>query len=297
MAVHTGTGVARRAFATLAGLAAFLAMAATASAQEEPADDEPDGDTVPKWEIGIGAGGGWTPHYPAAGQGSSLIAAAPFFIYRWESVRIGEGGLVSGRIFDSDRLDLTLSIGGSLPASSEDNRAREGMPDLDGLAEIGGQLEVTLTERPGIDSLKLKLPLRAVVSSDFSRVDYRGMVFKPRLSYAREDLFDSDLRGSVSLGPIFGSELLMDYFYDVPTAFVTADRPAYEADGGYLGTALSAGVSYAVTDRVKLFAGGQAGYYGGARNRNSPLFRDATTYSAGVGLSWKMWVSKRRVKK
>lgn len=281
--------------AALTAVSVLSGMATVAWTQEE-SGDEREAD-LPKWEVGLGGGGGWTPHYPAAEQGGTTIAAAPYFIYRWERVRIGEGGLISGRVFEDDRIDLTLSIGGSLPASSKDNRAREGMPDLDGLAEIGAQLEWTLADRPGTDSVKLKLPLRAVASSDLSRVDYRGVVFKPRISYGREQLLGSELRGSVSVGPVFASDLLMDYFYDVPPEFATPDRPQYEASGGYLGSTATVGLSYPVSDRVRVFAGGQAGYYGGARNRNSPLFRDSTTYSVGAGLTWRIWASERTIRR
>lgn len=254
-----------------------------------------EGDTEPKWEIGLAGGGGWTPHYPAADQHGAAIAAAPYLIYRGERLRIGEGGLVSGKVVKTDTFDLTVSVSGSLPADSSDNRARAGMPDLDTLVEIGPQLVITLFERKDVDSLKLKLPLRGVVSTDFSKIEYQGVVFQPRLAYSRPHLSGPNLSGSVSLGPIFASDTLMDYFYDVPFAYATPERPAYEASGGYMGSQVSASLTYRITDRFRIFVGGQAAYYDGNVNRDSPLYRSDTGFKIGAGFVWKTWISERTV--
>lgn len=278
--------------------AVAVAVGAVTPARAGSADADVDVDVesgrgeVPKWEIGLAGGGGWTPHYPAADQSGGAVVALPYLIYRSRYFRVGEGGLVSGRFVRTERLSVTASISGSLPANSEDNRARRGMPDLDTLFEIGPQAVITVYKEPNRDSVSLKLPLRAVVSTDFSGLDYRGVVFQPRLSYRREHLFGTALAGSVGIGPTFASGLLMDYFYDVPPMYATAERPAYEAGGGYMGSDLTAGLSYRFSDRFRLFVGTQLSYYGGAANDDSPLYRSDTGVKAGVGFVWKAWTSK-----
>lgn len=260
-----------------------------------PARAEHNETEKPKWEIGLAGGAGWSHHYPGADQGSSAAAVIPFVIYRTEHVRLGEGGLVTGRLLETKRVEITASIRGSLPAHSKDNRAREGMPDLDTLVEIGPQVVFNLTEPNDVDSLSLKFPVRAVFSTDFSNLKYRGLVFQPRLAYSRDKLFDTRLDASVSVGPIFATDELMDYFYDVPPQFATPTRPAYEARGGYMGTDLTMGVSYPVTDRFKLLLGGEVSYLGGNANEDSPLFRQRVNYRVGIGFSWKIFVSKTMV--
>jgi len=256
----------------------------------------PGSGELPKWEVGIAAGAGWTPHYPAADEGGGAVAGAPYLIYRGRRLRLGDNGWISGRMIKTKRIDLSVSIDGSLPANSEDNAARAGMPDLDLLLEIGPQLIVTLADRPDIDSVKLKLPLRGVASTDFHNLEYQGLVFQPRLSYGRENLFGAaDLSGSVSIGPAFASERLMDYFYEVAPQFATAQRPAYDARRGYLGSNMRLGLTYRVSERFKISLGTQFSYYGGAANSDSPLFRSRTGIAAGIGFVWKAWMSKTMV--
>jgi len=275
-------------FAAALCLAAALQPLAQARAEHDKGEK-------PKWEIGLAGGAGWSHHYPGADQGSAAVAAVPFLIYRTEHVSLGEGGLVTGRVLETDRVEITASIRGSLPAHSEDNRAREGMPDLDTLVEIGPQVVINLRERTDVDSLALKLPLRAVLSTDFSNLKYRGLVFQPRLSYSRNGLLDSKFDGSVSVGPIFATDKLMDFFYDVPPQFATPTRPEYEARGGYMGTDLSVGLTYPFSDHFKVLLGGEVSYLGGNANEGSPLFRERINYRAALGFVWKIFVSKSTV--
>jgi outer membrane scaffolding protein for murein synthesis (MipA/OmpV family) len=275
--------------ATAAALAAALWTSPCAPA--EPANSE-----SPKWEVGIAGAGAWTPHYPAADEGGRRIGAIPYLIYRSRRLRIGEGGLLRGDIFETDRVDITVSIRGSLPARSKDNEARAGMPDLDALAEMGPQVVVFLAKRPDLDSIALKVPVRFVASSDLSNLKYRGIVFQPRLSYDRETLFQSqNLSATVSLGPIFATERLMDYFYQVPPQYATPVRPAYDARAGYIGSAAGLGLSYRLTKQLSISVGAQFDYYGGATNEDSPLYRSDTGFKAGAGLVWKIWTSKSMV--
>lgn len=170
------------------------------------------------------------------------------------------------------------------------------MPDLDALFEIGPQVEFVLVERPNGDSLSLKLPVRFVFSSDLSDVKDRGVVVQPRLSYDRKTLFGAeDLSATLSFGPSFASERLMDYFYEVEPQFATPERPAYEAAGGYLGSDLALSLTHDVSRRFSIFVGAEFSYYGGTTNDDSPLFRSKTGIKAGVGFVWKAWTSREQV--
>lgn len=260
------------------------------------AEDDESGEPRPKWEVGLLGGAGWQHHYPGAAQGGSAWVIIPYFIYRAERIRIGEGGLISGRIAKTEQINFTASISGSLPAKSKDDRAREGMPDLDTLFEVGPQVVLTLVEKPDVDKWSLKLPLRAVLSTDFSNLKYRGLLFQPRLAYRREHLAGSDVTATVSVGPIFAGDKLMDFFYDVPPAYATADRPIYEAHGGYMGTDLSLGFKYRLSKRLKFVWGGELTSLHQATNEDSPLLRKKLNYSFGAGFTWQLLASDKMVK-
>ena len=97
----------------------------------------------PLLELGLAGAAGWFPDYPAAGQNHWQGIVLPFIAYRGEILRADETG-VRGRFLRGDRVQLDVSLGGALPANSDDNNAREDMPDLDLMGEIGPNLRLIL---------------------------------------------------------------------------------------------------------------------------------------------------------
>jgi outer membrane protein len=91
---------------------------------------------LPKWELGLGLAALSLPDYPGADQGRSYVLPFPYLIYRGERLKANRDGL-RGLLFEHPRWDLDISAGGSLPVNSKDNRAREGMDDLDFSFEFG----------------------------------------------------------------------------------------------------------------------------------------------------------------
>ena len=169
-------------------------------------------------------------------------------------------GAVSGRFINKDRYEFDVSLSGAFPVDSSNN-ARRDMPDLDFLFGIGPQLIFKLINEPGHRALDLNLQARAVYSTDFSSIDHRGYVFNPKLNYTHEHVTDLDLKVFTSVGPIFATEKLMDYFYQVDTEFVTPTRPAYDADAGYLGSNMTLGVSKRFNSRFRMVLGTRLGIY------------------------------------
>jgi len=255
----------------------------------------PNGAPVkPLWELCVGAGGTYSPDYPAADKNSLHGLALPYVIYRGDHLRLGGDSIAKGVFVDNDYTELNVSLAASFNANSNDNDARRGMPDLDYLGEIGPQLKIKLGELYG-GKTELQLPVRAVFSTDFGRVDYRGYLFNPRFYYERQNIFNSSIDVHSSIGPSFATKKLQEYFYRVEPRFATATRPAYEADGGYLGSKITLGLSYGITDRVRVYVGGQVGYYGGAANEDSPLFRQKVNSSIHVAFTWSIFQRDTRV--
>jgi MipA family protein len=215
-------------------------------------------------------------------------------IYRGDLLRLGRDSIAKGVFIDNDYIELNVSLAASFNANSNDNPARRGMPDLDYLGEIGPQLKIKTGDVYG-GRTELQLPVRAVLSTDFGRVDHRGYLFNPKFSYMRPNIFNSRIDMDSSIGSSFASKKLNEYFYRVEPRFATAARPAYEADGGYLGSEITLGLSYGITDRVRAYVGGHIGYYGGSANEDSPLFRQKVNSSIYVGCTWSIFQSETRV--
>jgi outer membrane scaffolding protein for murein synthesis (MipA/OmpV family) len=277
---------------SLSAIAVFVFLL---GAEAQARDTDPDGaPTKPLWELGIAAGGMYSPDYPAADKNSLHGLALPYVIYRGDHLRLGKDSIAKGVFIDNEYAELNVSLAASFNANSNNNDARRGMPDLDYLGEIGPQLKIKLGGLYG-GKTELQLPVRAVFSTDFSRVDHRGYLFNPRFSYERQNIFDSGIDMNSSIGSSFATKKLQEYFYGVEPRFATATRPAYEADGGYLGSKISLGLSYGITDRVRVYVGGQVGYYGGAANEDSPLFRQKVNSSIRAGFTWSFFQSDTRV--
>lgn len=256
-------------------------------------------DMRPVWEAGLFAAAFNSPEYPAADQSQTNVIPTPYFIYRGETLRIGDGSIARAVAIDKSWYELDLSLSASFGSSSDDNVARAGMPDLDFIFELGPQLKLRLSkfvfEQHGRGELFLNLQTRAVFSTDFSGIDHRGYVFQPDLRYRQKGWLSEKTALSISVSPTWASEKLHDYFYQVDQDFVTAQRQVYDAKGGYLGTRLLVSVSFDATDNIRMFIGGSTSMHAGAVNEDSPLFLEKNTYSVGLGLVWRLWQSEEKV--
>ena len=253
-------------------------------------------DTKPLWEIGIGAFAGRLPDYPAAGQSTYRALAVPYVVYRGDFWRVGgeeNRGAVSGRFVKNEKFEFDITLSAAFPVDSADNNARRDMPDLDFLFGIGPQLIFKLINEPGRRKLDLNLQARAVYATDFSSLSHQGYVFNPKLSYTREHVSTLDLNVFTSAGPLFATEELMDYFYAVKPEFATPQRPAFDADAGYLGSEITLGISKRFNNRFRAVLGSRLGIYSGATNRDSPLFKDELNLGAFAAFVWVFAQSER----
>ncbi len=172
------------------------------------------------------------------------------------------------------------------------------MPDLDWLGEAGPRLQILLARAPRGDAkVELELPLRGAFSTDFtSEVDYRGLVFAPEIAYQNDDFLGSGVELKLGAGANFASEELMDYFYEVEPRFATSARPAFDAEAGYLGSKIQLALTKRVSPRVRTFFLVRGDFHQGASNADSPLFREETTVSVGLGLILSFYQSTARAK-
>ncbi|MDU0353838.1 MipA/OmpV family protein [Paraglaciecola aquimarina] len=256
-------------------------------------------DLRPVWEVGAFAAAFNNPAYPAAGQNETNVIATPYGIYRGKVLRVGDGSIVRAVAIDKSWYELDVSMAASFGSDSNDNDTRHGMPDLDFIFEVGPQLKMRIADfefaEHGRSELFFNLQARAAFSTDFSGINHRGYVFQPQLSYVQKGWLSEKTALSIRLSPSWATEDLQDYFYQVDTDYVTAERGSYDAKGGYMGTNLGISVSFEATNDIRVFVGGGMTFHSGAANINSPIFVDKSTYGLGVGMVWRILESKELV--
>lgn len=255
-----------------------------------------EGDEKPFFELGVVVGAAFLPDYPAAAQNHLQPVALPYFALRGDRIRSDERGLLRGSLLKSDRFEFDVSLDGAFPADSSENDARKGMEDLDWMGEAGPRLQITLVKAARDAKVDLEIPLRAVFSTDFRSLSGRGFSFEPALAYQNVNFLMPRLEVKLSASATFATEDLMDYFYEVPPANVTATRPRFNAKGGYLGSTLNLTLTKPVSRRFRLIAIARGDFHHGAENDQSPLFRDKTTFGGGIALIWSFFQSKRTVR-
>ncbi len=192
-----------------------------------------------KLDLGLGVGSLYYPNYISSKSTQILTLPLPYIRYKGDYFRIDENG-ISGKLFGIDGLRLDLSVSGSLPATSEKNGVREGMPDLDLTGEVGFQLTYKLFHK-GVSKLEFEFPLRAVLSTDFTNIQYQGIVSNPQLKYS---LGYTHLSWTLRSGVMLADENYNSYYYEVADKYATPSRPAYDAKGGFSGIRNRIGMTY-----------------------------------------------------
>lgn len=176
------------------------------------------------------------PDYLGSKNNNILFIPYPYISYKSDKLNIDREGLKRKFLHYGD-FSLELSASGSLPVNS--SGAREGMSDLDPALELGPALIYTAYQDDSL-SLKLDLPLRAVLSTDFKGLEYQGYVYELRgeLEYK---INDYELQ--FHTGFMWSDNKYHNYLYGVKTNDVTTSRTLYQAEAGYTAYKTSLGLS------------------------------------------------------
>ena len=269
--------VTRTVARTLAALAVALGAGSAAAAER------------PLWELGLGAGALRLPHYRGSDQSHDWLLPVPYVVYRGEIFKADRDG-ARAVLFESERVDFDLSVSASAPTRSKDNEARRGMSDLSPTLEFGPKINLNLTR--GSDwKLDLRAPVRAAFTLD-GRPEMVGWTATPSINLDLPGRLGWNL--GLQAGPVWGSRRWHAYFYDVPVALATPERPAYRSRGGYAGGQFTAALS-------RRFERTWAGLFvkydtlQGAVIAASPLVRQRENLSIGVALVYVFAESSQRV--
>jgi outer membrane scaffolding protein for murein synthesis (MipA/OmpV family) len=263
-------------------LAMTLAPAAAAAKDE------------PLWEAGFGVAAIHFPYYRGSAQERTYALPAPYFVYRGDIFKADRYGM-RGVFFRTDRLDLNMSFGASLPVESEDIPVREGMPNLKPSVEIGPSLDYTLWRSEDHDTrLDIRTPLRAAISVE-SSPRYIGAQFYPHANVDFANAFGiPGWNLGVQAGPVFTNSRYNRYYYGVGEEFATPSRRAFDPQGGYAGVQFLSSLSKRFP---KYWIGAFVRYdtLSGAEFEASPLVTSKRYFAAGFGISWIFAESSTRV--
>ncbi len=243
----------------------------------------------PLWELGVGLGSLYNQHYLGADQSSVFVLPLPYFIYRGKVLSADRSG-IKGIIFDSEKLDLRIGLGGSLPVNSKDSDAREGMADLDLLAEIGPTLQYQLYKNDKY-LLRADFPVRAAFTLGDKFLRHQGWTTNPRLH------LDTKMKHwlvTTTLGVVYSDSRYHGYIYNVEGSDVRGNRPFYKAESGFTGSRFSIG---AKRRAGPYFYGVNLRYYNlsGAANANSPLIKSSDYLGVSLYIARILGESKNQV--
>ena len=266
---------AQAARVSVPALALLLASAAHAADQ-------------PLWELGLGAAWVHLPHYRGSDQSRDWLLPVPYGVYRGQILRANRDG-ARAVLLDSERFDFDISVSASAPTRSSDNRARQGMADLEATVEIGPNLNSTLA-RGAFWKVDLRMPVHAVFTVQ-GKPQAIGWTASPVINL---DVQAAGWNLGVQGGPRWASRRYHGFYYDVGAADATSARPAYAAESGYAGWRFTAGVSRRFAD-FWLGAFVRADGVGGAVFEASPLVKQRHNLTYGLALSWVLRTSDERV--
>lgn len=248
----------------------------------------------PLWEVGAGVAAIDFPLYRGSDERRSYLLPVPYLQYHGEVLQISRDRM-RALFFHRGPVELDFSVNGAVPVSSGDSVARKGMPDLDPTLEIGPSLNVHLYyDDRRSTNLDLRLPLRKVVATNFSRFEQQGWLLQPQLALNFRNVQQSGWNLGLVGSLLYADQRYHQYFYDVAPQYATATRPAYSAGAGYSGAQVMTTFSKRYDH---LWVGGFLKWddLNGAAFVDSPLVKSRQSFAAGFMVGWILFSSERRV--
>ncbi len=244
---------------------------------------------LPKWEAGLWVGGLSIPDYRGSSETRYYVLPAPYFIYRSERFQVADQG-AKGVLYKSENVQINLGGRVNLPVDSDKNAARAGLPDIDTALSIGPTLYYKVYQKENYD-LKFRLPLQAVFSTDFKRMNHRGFTFNPAIFMSRKAQWNS----SFSLALLFSTKLYNEYYYGVSGNNVGLERAYYQPNGGY------GGIRVTLKMKRKFKKYNLAGFVlydnlSGATYEKSPLVTKIENFTVGIYLTYQFVKSRQLVR-
>lgn len=237
-----------------------------------------------QYKLGIGLGNVSANDYPGSSESQSITSPIPYLQIKTDWFDLDREGLHTNFFANTNfRLDFSFDFG--LPVKSSENTARNGMPDLHPVGQVGPLLIYQLIDDPDL-KWQIQFPVTYAYAFDNLDMEYIGWFANPRV-YIEYLVSNKNLPLdiSASFGPVFGSENYHQYYYSVDNSYQTVDRAAYNADAGPGGYRFN----FSVTRRMNGYWLGLYVRYQNLSNAvfaDSPLVEQQSYWMIAVGASW-----------
>lgn len=271
--------------------ASFVFGSCAVLANESPEEEENEA----YWDYGIGVGAVRYQQYPASNEFSILALPAPTFQYRGKILRADDQDGAHLYLFKGNKTTVELSGEGYPALDSSNSKARAGMEDLPWLIALGPQLVWR-----GIEDFEFGLGIYQAVATDFAMTRFSGQIFEARTTYEFEFPFAaygpfaesgfSSARITLSLQG--GSKEFQAIYFEVPPENATVDRPAFEAQDGFLSYSLTYYQNFK-SGRFSFNYGAALNCYDLSANKESPLHKSDHNVTAFVGINYVLGQSSR----
>lgn len=245
----------------------------------------------PLWEAGIFLLRVHSPSYPGAVTEKIRHYPLPTVTYRGRILRSDENESPRARLFKTNMSDLDVSASGYFSSDSE-GTAREGMPDLDWVGELGPRWNWWWVRNP-VTELRFALPFRGVFTTTIWTWKSLGVSLTPGFVWDQKRTRIPGLRFSHRISFRFVDRRVAGYFYNVAPIYVTPERPVYSAENGYLGESVSSRVTWQ-KGRVFTSFGVIVDDYTRSSFRESPLLQSNFNVSGFFGIGYDLIESKER---
>ncbi|EKD28635.1 MAG: hypothetical protein ACD_79C00253G0002 [uncultured bacterium] len=252
-----------------------------------------DENIPPLWNFGLFNSWAQIPHYRGSDEYNNYLVPIPYFVYRGKVIQT-ERETVKGIIYQTDNFVSEISFHGNPPVDS-DNKAREGMGELEPLIEAGPAVKWYFLGRKKIN-MYLQAAVRGVSSVDTDKgIDfkYEGIHSSVNLIYKRSSLFGMEnFRTGLSFGIENTDKNYNSFFYDVKQEYVTEERHFYESEGGYAGKTISGSIVYKINKDLSFASFFRWENIDDAVFEESPLVKEKNNHILGMALIWNIKDSK-----
>jgi len=233
--------------------------------------------------LGLGLALFFAPAYPASDSERFFVYPYPYWDYSSPRLHLHHEH-VRARWAHDARLSVGLGANGSPPTQAGSPSARTGMPALAPTFALGPDVRYRLWWHPwGLKTaLGARVRYRLAVNGGV-RTDGLGTSASGFLEWRSPP--GRAWPVVVSVGPVWRSAGVNNYFFGVKSAYALPGRAAYDARGGYAGLRLSGAISVKSGPmRYSLF--GRYRNYQGAVFRDSPLCKASNTLILGLAVVW-----------
>lgn len=250
---------------------------------------------VPLWEIDGNLSAISLDAYPGSSYNRTIVF--PFPNFRLNSPYLqSSGGGVNARILNSEKLDIGLSMSGSLPTKNKHLEVRQerNMPDLDPTIEVGLGLKY-VPFRDDNWEFKSQLPLRKSTGLAYEDQDelWRihkpvdlGWTLSPRVTLTRFFQVD-DVRHEIDfeVGSMLATQQNMNYFYGVESQFALPGESAFDAERGLVNNWVELGW-VRKRERWRFSISAEYQDMHSAKNKLSPLFEEKDSWFGFIILTY-----------